>query len=148
MFLFSFVDLSIPENRPFAKYCIPVRRTFSRKNPKITQRQFQPAEIRMIVVADGEGDIDGVVVAAFFDGPARHGIPALTPFLSPVIDTQHLDALLLHAIDGDIGQGREQQLPCSFFASGTAEIRPLSSAIGSRRTLCAWSRRGGADGGL
>ena len=53
----------------------------------------------------------------------------LTPVLSAVINPQDLDALLLHAIDGDVGQGREQQLPGSFFAANTAKMRPLFQGL-------------------
>jgi len=41
-----------------------------------------------------------------------------------VIDPENFDALLVHAIDGDIGEGREQKLAGSFLPSDAAAMGP------------------------
>jgi len=51
------------------------------------------------------------------------------PILSAVINPHDFDTLLLYAIDGDVGQGREQKLPSSFLASGTTEMWPLCQRL-------------------
>ena len=55
----------------------------------------------------------------------RGACKLLRPVLNAVINSQDFDALLLDAIDSDIGQGREQKLPGSFLPSDTATIRPV-----------------------
>jgi hypothetical protein len=55
----------------------------------------------------------------------------LRPVLSAVINPQDLDALLLQAIDSDIGQRREQELSGSFLASQAATIRPRFQGLDS-----------------
>ncbi len=55
----------------------------------------------------------------------------LRPVLSAVINPQDFDALLLDAINSDIGQGREQELSGSFLASYTATLRPLFQGLDS-----------------
>jgi hypothetical protein len=55
----------------------------------------------------------------------------LRPVLSAVINPQDFDALLLHAIDSDIGQGREGKLSGSFLASDTATVRLLFQGLAS-----------------
>src|SRR5712692_7347356 len=44
------------------------------------------------------------------------------PILSAVINAQDFNALLLYAIDSDVGQGQEQELSGSFLAPGTAKV--------------------------
>ena len=50
---------------------------------------------------------------------------ALRPVLSAVINPQDFDALLLHTVNGDIGEGRKQDFSGGFLASGAATVRPL-----------------------
>ena len=61
----------------------------------------------------------------------------LGPGLGAVMNPQDFDALLLHAIDGDIGQGRERKLSGSFLPADTATMRPLFQGLDSKHTLCA-----------
>jgi hypothetical protein len=51
------------------------------------------------------------------------------PVLSAVINPQDFDALLPHAINSNVGQGWEQELPRSFLASDTAKMRPLFEGL-------------------
>jgi len=46
----------------------------------------------------------------------------LRPVLCSVVNSQDLDALLFHPVDGDIGQGRKQKLSGFCFASNTATV--------------------------
>jgi hypothetical protein len=50
----------------------------------------------------------------------------LRPVLCAVIYAQNFDSLLLHAVNSDIGQGREENFSGAFLASGLATIRRLS----------------------
>lgn len=55
----------------------------------------------------------------------------LGPGLSAVIYPQDLDALFLHAIDGDVRQRRERKLSGSLLPSDTATMRPLFQGLDS-----------------
>jgi|SRR5208283_2099 len=79
----------------------------------------------------------------------RRQVPAsqillLSPVLSAVIDSQYLDAILLHPIDDHVRQGWEQKLSRPFLAPDAA----IPSVTGQRHTLYGWSAASNADGGL
>ncbi len=52
-------------------------------------------------------------------------ISLLSPVLGAVIDSQYLDAILLHPIDDHVRQGWEQKLSRPFLAPDTAPMRPF-----------------------
>ena len=68
------------------------------------------------------------------------GRPISGPVLCGMINTQKLDGVLIHAVDDDIGEGREQEFSCSFLTSYPSTVRQLFQRTDSLINL--------ADGGL
>ena len=62
------------------------------------------------------------------DHPTLRG--ALRTGLCSVVNSQDFDALLLHAVDSDVGQGRKQELSGAILASHAATIGPTLSGSG------------------
>jgi hypothetical protein len=78
----------------------------------------------------GRGESLSADLARFAcDAGGPLGEKALRPLLNPVINPQDFDALFLHPIHNDIGQGWEQKLSGSFLASDTAPMRPLFQGL-------------------